>query len=417
MEKVVSRFLRYVRIHTESDPSAPPGVLPSAAREFDLARLLVDELRELGLTDAHVDEHCYVYATLPATPGCGALPVIGLLAHMDTSPDLTGKDVNPQILHYDGGELVINRELGVVMDAEHFPELDRFLGEDLIFADGRTLLGADDKGGIAVILQALEDLIAAGTPHGTVKVAFTPDEEIGRGPLGFDIPGFGADFAYTLDGPAPNEYAYETFNAAQAQVTLTGLSVHPGSSKGLMKSALLMSMDFNALLSPLETPFHTDGREGFFHLLSLTGNVEETRMIYLIRDHDSARFAERKAVMEKAAEELRRRWGSDCIRLEITDQYPNMAKWLEDKPEIVALAVAAMRLAGVEDPVAVAIRGGTDGSQLTSKGLPCPNLPCGTQYAHGRYEFVSVQALTTCKEMVRHLVSADLVKRVMAEKL
>lgn len=405
MEKVVSRFLRYVRIHTESDPSAPPGVLPSAAREFDLARLLVDELRELGLTDAHVDEHCYVYATLPATPGCGALPVIGLLAHMDTSPDLTGKDVNPQILHYDGGELVINRELGVVMDAEHFPELDRFLGEDLIFADGRTLLGADDKGGIAVILQALEDLIAAGTPHGTVKVAFTPDEEIGRGTDHFDVPGFGARAAYTVDGGSIGGIEYENFNAAAAAVTVHGFNIHPGSAKNKMRSAILMAIEFNSMLPPAMIPAHTEGFEGFFHLGHMAGDETTATLSYIVRDHDMAKFEQKKEMLRDITAYLNKKYGAGTVELELRDQYFNMKKELADHMYLIDRANEAYRAIGVE-PHSVAIRGGTDGAMLSYKGLPCPNLSTGGYNAHGPMEFASVQEMEQMVQVLLTLMQA-----------
>ena len=415
-QNVKDRFLTYVSFDTQSDSSS--STVPSTEKQLKLAAYLADELKGLGLHDVEMDQYACVYAHIPASAGC-ARPGLALIAHMDTAMDMSGADIKPHIVTgYDGGDIVLNQEKNIVTRVSDYPSLAQFKGQDLIVTDGTTLLGADDKAGIAEIVTLAQYLMEHPEhPHPAISILFTPDEEIGRGADHVDVKKLDAAYGYTVDGGILGEFSYENFNAAGAVVTVHGVTAHTGYSKGVLKNAILMAMEYQCLLPVYETPACTEGREGFFHLLSLTGNVEEARMIYLIRDHDSARFAERKAVMEKASEELRRRWGSDCIRLEITDQYPNMAKWLEDKPEIVALAVAAMRLAGVEDPVAVAIRGGTDGSQLTSKGLPCPNLPCGTQYAHGRYEFVSVQALTTCKEMVKHLVSADLVKRVMEENL
>ncbi|MEI3304776.1 MAG: peptidase T [Dysosmobacter sp.] len=312
MDTVVDRLVRYAKIYSESDYYGQPGT-PSAQREFDMANLLVEELHGLGIDNAFVDEHCYVYAWVPATPGYEHLPAIGLIAHMDTTPDMTGKDVKPQILHYDGGDLVLNREQNIVMEAARFPELTKFVGQDLVCSDGTTLLGADDKAGIAIILQAVEELLAEGTPHGKLCLGFTPDEEIGRGASNFDVAGFGADFAYTLDGGDITDYEYETFNAAMAAVTVHGFSIHPGTAKDKMKNALLIAMEFNALLPALETPGRTEGYEGFFHLQEMSGKVEEARMVYIIRDHSMERFQERKAGLPKGRggdePPLRRRHG------------------------------------------------------------------------------------------------------------
>ncbi len=308
MDTVVNRLIRYAKVFSESDYYGQSGT-PSNPAEFDMANLLVEELHGLGIDNAFVDETCYVYATIPATAGCEHLPAIGLIAHMDTTPDLTGKDVKPQIIHYEGGDIVLNQEKNIVMEAARFPELAKFVGQDLVCTDGTTLLGADDKAGIAIILQAVEELLAEKAPHGKICLGFTPDEEIGMGASFFDVSGFGADFAYTLDGGDITDYEYETFNAAKTVVTINGFSIHPGTSKDKMRNALLIAMEYNALLPALETPAHTEGYEGFFHLQEMHGKAEKATMEYIVRDHDMKRFQERKAMMDKAAEQINRRWG------------------------------------------------------------------------------------------------------------
>ena len=415
MDTVVNRLVRYAKIHSESDYYGQSGT-PSAQREFDMARLLVEELHALGIDNAFVDDTCYVYGWIPATPGYEHLPAIGLIAHMDTTPDMTGKDVKPQIIRYEGGDIVLNRELNIVMEAEQFPELANYVGHDLVCTDGTTLLGADDKAGIAIILQAVEELLAQKTPHGKICLGFTPDEEIGRGASNFDVPGFGADFAYTVDGGIITDYEYETFNAAMAEVTVHGFSIHPGTAKDKMKNALLMAMELNALLPALETPGHTEGYEGFFHLQEMEGKVEQARMVYIIRDHSMERFQERKAAFEKAVAEMNRRYGAGTFEAKVEDQYYNMYERLKDHPEILTLAEAAMRAGGVEAPTHSPIRGGTDGSVLTFKGLLCPNLPTGGLNAHGRFEYVPVSSLETGVKTVKALVSADLVEKIMGKK-
>ena len=306
MDTVVDRLIRYAKVYSESDYHAGRTVTPSTDRQFDMARLLVEELRGLGIENARYDDKCYVYATLDATPGCEQLPAIGLIAHMDTTPDMTGKDVKPQIIHYTGGDVVLNREQNIVMEAAQFPELQKFVGQDLVCTDGTTLLGADDKAGIAIILQAVEELLAEKAPHGKICLGFTPDEEIGMGASFFDVAGFGADFAYTLDGGDITDYEYETFNAAKTVVTINGFSIHPGTSKDKMRNALLIAMEYNALLPALETPAHTEGYEGFFHLQEMHGKAERATLEYIVRDHDMKRFQERKAMMDKAAEQIKR---------------------------------------------------------------------------------------------------------------
>ena len=302
MDTVVNRLIRYAKVFSESDYHAPAGALPSTACQFDMAKLLVEELHGLGIANARVDEHCYVYASIDATPGCEHLPAVGLISHMDTTPDMTGKDVKPQIIHYEGGDIVLNAEKNIVMEAAQFPELQKFVGEDLVCTDGTTLLGADDKAGIAIILQAVEEILAEKAPHGKICLGFTPDEEIGHGTDGFDVKGFGADFAYTLDGGDISDYEYETFNAAKAVVTIHGFSIHPGTSKDKMKNAILIANEYNGLLPPLETPAHTEGYQGFFHLQEIHGKAEEATMEYIIRDHSMERFQQRKAAMQAAAQ-------------------------------------------------------------------------------------------------------------------
>ena len=415
MEPVVQRLIRYAKIYSESDPNGAPSN-PSAPREFDMAHLLVEELHGLGLTNAFVDEHCYVYATLPASPGMEHLPAVGLISHMDTAPDMTGKDVKPQIIHYDGGDVVLNREKDIVMRAADFPDLARYAGQDLVCSDGTTLLGCDDKGGISIILQAVEEIIAQGTPHGKLCIAFTPDEEIGRGSDDFDVKGFGADFAYTVDGGDITNYEYETFNAAGADVVIHGFSIHPGDAKDRMKNALLMAMEFNALLPALETPARTEGYEGFFHLHNMSGDVETARMEYIIRDHSMERFTQRKAQIQKAADELNARYGAGTVELKVTDQYYNMYEILKDHMEVVELAEAAMLAGGVAHPTHEPVRGGTDGCMLTYKGLLCPNLPTGGHNFHGRYEFVPVPSLVTGVRVVKNLVSPALLEKIILKK-
>ncbi|MGO5024021.1 peptidase T [Lawsonibacter sp. LCP25S3_G6] len=415
MDTVVNRLVRYAKVYSESDYYGQSGT-PSAQREFDMAHLVVEELHALGIDNAFADEKCYVYGWLPATPGYEHLPAIGLIAHMDTSPDMTGKDVKPQILHYEGGDIVLNRELNIVMEAKQFPELAKYVGQDLVCTDGTTLLGADDKAGIAIILQAVEELLAQQTPHGKICLGFTPDEEIGRGASNFDVAGFGADFAYTVDGGEITDYEYETFNAAMAEVIVHGFSIHPGSAKDKMKNALLMAMEFNALLPALETPGHTEGYEGFFHLQEMEGKVEQARMVYIIRDHSMERFQQRKAAFEKAVAEMNRRYGTGTVEAKVEDQYYNMYERLKDHPEILALAEAAMRAGGIDSPTHSPIRGGTDGSVLTFKGLLCPNLPTGGHNAHGRFEYVPVQSLEIGVKTIKALVGAELVEEIMIGK-
>ena len=416
MDNVVARLMRYAKVWSESDYHANRGTTPSTDRQFDMARLLVEELHGLGIDNAFMDDTCYVYASVPATPGCEHLPAIGLIAHMDTTPDMTGKDVKPQVLHYEGGDLVLNPEQNIVMKGSDFPELQKFVGQDLVCSDGTTLLGADDKAGIAIILQAVEELLAENAPHGAIKLGFTPDEEIGLGASNFDVKGFGADFAYTLDGGDITDYEYETFNAAKSVVTVHGFSIHPGTSKDRMKNALLIAMEYNALLPALETPAHTEGYEGFFHLQEMHGKVEEAAMEYIIRDHSMERFRQRVAAMDAAAEQINRRYGAGTVMVDTKDQYYNMYEVLKDHMEIVELAEAAMKGAGIATPTHSPIRGGTDGCVLTYHGLLCPNLPSAGHNAHGRFEYAPVESLKTGVRTVKQLLSPTLIEAVILKK-
>ena len=416
MDNVVARLMRYAKVWSESDYHANRGTTPSTDRQFDMARLLVEELHGLGIDNAFMDDTCYVYASVPATHGWEHLPAIGLIAHMDTTPDMTGKDVKPQVLHYEGGDLVLNQEQNIVMKGSDFPELQKFVGQDLVCSDGTTLLGADDKAGIAIILQAVEELLAENAPHGAIKLGFTPDEEIGLGASNFDVKGFGADFAYTLDGGDITDYEYETFNAAKSVVTVHGFSIHPGTSKDRMKNALLIAMEYNALLPALETPGHTEGYEGFFHLQEMHGKVEEATMEYIIRDHSMERFRQRIAAMDAAAEQINRRYGAGTVMVDTKDQYYNMYEVLKDHMEIVELAEAAMKGAGIATPTHSPIRGGTDGCVLTYHGLLCPNLPSAGHNAHGRFEYAPVESLKTGVRTVKQLLSPALIEAVILKK-
>ena len=416
MDNVVARLMRYAKVWSESDYHANRGTSPSTDRQFDMARLLVEELHGLGIDNAFMDDTCYVYASVPATPGCEHLPAIGLIAHMDTTPDMTGKDVKPQVLHYEGGDLVLNQEQNIVMKGSDFPELQKFVGQDLVCSHGTTLLGADDKAGIAIILQAVEELLAENAPHGAIKLGFTPDEEIGLGTSNFDVKGFGADFAYTLDGGDITDYEYETFNAAKSVVTVHGFSIHPGTSKDRMKNALLIAMEYNALLPALETPAHTEGYEGFFHLQEMHGKVEEAAMEYIIRDHSMERFRQRIAARDAAAEQINRRYGPGTVTVDTQDQYYNMYEVLKDHMEIVELAEAAMKGAGIAEPTHSPIRGGTDGCMLTYQGLLCPNLPSAGHNAHGRFEYAPVESLKTGVRTVKQLLSPAMIEAVILKK-
>jgi tripeptide aminopeptidase len=386
--EIMERFLKYVQVETQSDYDSE--TCPSTPGQLDLLRMLVEELRGIGMEDVTMDANGYVMATLPSNVE-GNVPVIGFLAHVDTATDLTGTNVKPQVVeNYDGQAIVLNKELGVVLSPEIFPELPRYKGQTLITTDGTTLLGADDKAGIAEIMTAMSYLIRhPEVKHGKIRVAFTPDEEIGRGAHRFDVAAFQAQYAYTVDGGTLGELEYESFNAARAKITFKGKSVHPGYSKNKMVNANKMAMEFLQGLPPEEAPEHTEGYQGFFHLISMNGTVEETTVTLLIRDHDRNLFNARKQLVESLVGDSRAKYGEDRIVLDMADQYYNMREKIEPVREIVDIAYDAMKSLGIE-PIVQPIRGGTDGSQLSYMGLPTPNLFTGGMNYHGRYEYVSV---------------------------
>ena len=399
--RAYERFLKYVRVYTTSSETSETH--PTTARQFDLARQLEAEMRELGLEGVRVDRHGYVYGFLPATPGCEAKPAIGLIAHMDTSPDAPGENVNPQIYkNYDGGDVVFPAT-GEVMAVASFPELANWKGQTLITADGTTLLGADDKAGVAEILTAVERMVAEGRPHGRVCGGVTPDEEVGQGADLFDVEGFGADYAYTVDGGDVGELEYQNFNAAAAVFTVHGFSVHPGSAKGLMKNAQVMAMELHALLPENETPATTEGTEGFYHLTSMTGQVAQAKLGYIVRDHDKQKFEARKHFLQEVADRMNRKYGPGTVELELRDSYYNMEEQIKPHFHLIENAQKAIQAAGLT-PRIVPIRGGTDGARLSYMGLPCPNLGTGGFNFHGPCEYITAEKMDQSVEIVLNIL-------------
>lgn len=391
MTSVVDRFLQYVKFDTQSDELTQ--MTPSTPGQMIFAQHLEKELQDLGLTEITLDENGYLMATLPASPGMENVPVIGFIAHLDTSPDASGRHVNPRIVKaYDGKDITLNADNGIVLRPDEFPELLDYVGQDLIVTDGNTLLGADDKAGIAEIITAVEHLMKhPEIKHGKIRVAFNPDEEIGMGAHKFDVTHFGAEWAYTMDGGAVGELEFENFNAAVAKVTFHGRNVHPGSAKHKMINSIRIANQFAIMLPRWETPEHTEGYEGFYHLTSIEGTVEKTVLTYIIRDHDRDRFERRKKELEHLTRKINHEFPG-VAELEIKDQYYNMREKIDPVMHIVEIAEEAMRRAGVT-PVVVPIRGGTDGAQLSFKGLPCPNIFAGGLNFHGRYEFVPIPSM------------------------
>ncbi len=402
MTSVADRFIKYTRIDTQSDENS--STYPSTAKQFDLARILVNELLALGFKDVHVDENCYVMATLPSNQD-GKAPVIGFIAHMDTSPDLSGTGVNPQVWNnYDGGDIVLNKEKNILLSPKVFPELGRYKGQTLITTDGNTLLGADDKAGVATIMAAVEYLVNhPEIKHGTIKIGFTPDEEIGRGVDRFDVKKFGADFAYTLDGGELGELEYNTFNAATARVTIQGKIVHPGYAKNVMKNAILIGMELQAMLPENERPAYTSGWEGFYHLMDMRGGVDQTTMTYIIRDHERPKFEHMKTLFQDALGFLNQKYGEGTVSAEITDSYYNLREKIEPVFHIVETAEKAIKAVGLT-PRIVPVRGGTDGSRLSFMGLPTPNLFTGAHNFHSRYEFIPVESMEKSVEVVLKII-------------
>ena len=398
---VTERFLNYVSFATQSDENT--GACPSTPGQLELGYYLVREMEEMGLARVRTDANGYVYAVLPANCKTDA-PVLGLIAHMDTSPDCSGAGIKPRTVLYQGGDIVLHQEKNIVMRESEFPSLTHNRGKHLIVTDGTTLLGADDKSGIALILTAVEELMASGQPHGEVRIAFTPDEEIGAGADHFDVAAFGADYAYTVDGGALGELEYENFNAASARVTIRGFNIHPGSAKNKMKNACLIAMEFAGMLPPAETPAHTEGYEGFYHLNRMEGDETETRLSFLLRDHDRVRFEARKERMNLIAAYLNEKYGPTAVQVELKDSYYNMREQIEPHMYLVHRARAAFQKAGVE-AMEVPIRGGTDGARLSYMGLPCPNLSTGGANFHGVMEYIPVYALEKMVEVLVHLVT------------
>ncbi len=399
---IVERFLKYVSFDTQSAEDA--GKTPSTDKQLRLAEYLTEELKALGLTEVEMDANGYVYATLPANTD-RPVPTIGFIAHMDTSPDCSGCDVKPRIVRdYDGSDLVLDAEAGIVSSPKKFPELLDHIGEDIIVTDGHTLLGADDKAGIAEIVNAMEYLLAhPEVKHGKVRVGFNPDEEIGLGAHKFDVEKFGCEWAYTMDGGELGELEYENFNAASAKVEVKGVSVHPGYAKGKMINAARVAAELAAQMPTHETPEQTQDYEGFFHLLGVEGNVEHATLSYIIRDHDRARFERRKAYMEKCVEWFNVKYGEGTVQLTLNDQYYNMREKIEPVPHVVDLVVEAMKQCGIPARVK-AIRGGTDGAQLSFMGLPCPNIFAGGLNFHGPHEFLPVPSLRRASELVVKII-------------
>lgn len=399
MEKLIDRFLKYVKIDTHSCFDA--GTYPSTGSQHEFAQILAEDLKEIGLVDVDVSKYAYVTATLPSNIDHPS-PVIGFIAHMDTSPEMASENVNPRIIkNYDGKDIVLNEEKQIVLHAEKYPSLSECIGHDIIVTDGTTLLGADDKAGIAEIITAMEYLIAhPDIKHGKIRICFTPDEEVGGGTDYFDVEGFGADFAYTLDGDAMGTLEYECFNGATATITINGVNIHPGSAKGKMLNSILIASELNGMLPPAETPAHTEGYEGFYHLNDISGDVEKTVMKYIIRDHDLEKFNAKKDRLAAIAEYLNKKYGDGTVELKVEDTYYNMKeKLLPDNRHVIDLALEAITQCGIT-PVIKPIRGGTDGARLTYMGLPTPNLFVGGGNYHGRYEYASANAMAKAVEVI-----------------
>jgi len=398
---VQERLLKYVSLWTTSDEDST--TTPSSDREFDLARELEKEMRDLGISKVLLTDHCYLYGLLPATPGCEDRRSVCFIAHLDTAPDYSGKDVKPQIIPNYNGEDVLLSGSGEYLKVSDFPDLTTLKGRTLITTDGTTLLGADDKAGIAVIMTLAEQLIANNTPHGDIWIAFTPDEEIGSGAELFDMNYVNADFAYTIDGAYEGEIAYENFNAASASFTIKGINVHPGEAKDIMVNAALVGCEIAAALPTNETPSHTEGREGFYHLVGMSGDVAEAKMMYIIRDHSQDIFETRLNYLRTLEVEMNQKYGSGTVTLEITPSYQNMISIIEQNPDVVDIAKAAISAVGLE-PVSEPVRGGTDGAQLSFRGLPCPNLGAGGYGFHGPYEHITTEGMETSVKILNEII-------------
>lgn len=399
--RAYERLLNYVKIYTTSDEESDK--VPTTARQFDLAQVLVEEMKALGIKDARVDEHCYVYGTIPATPGYEERTGIGFIAHLDTAPDFSGEHVKPQVIReYDGKEVALGNS-GKVLSPRIFPHLKELAGRTLITTDGTTLLGADDKAGVAEIMTLAEELLRGDRPHGKICIGFTPDEEVGGGAALLDIPAFGARFAYTVDGGCERGIEYENFNACGASFTVKGVNIHPGDSKDKMINAALVAMEINSLLPAAETPAHTEGYEGFFHLTGMEGNVEKAVLYYIIRDHSSAHFEARQEMLRHIEKIMNEKYGEGTVTLDIRQQYRNMKEKLQPCMHLIDFAKEAIRELGLE-PEEVPVRGGTDGAQLSYRGLPCPNLGTGGYAFHGPYEHITAEGMDTAVQVMHGIV-------------
>ena len=397
---ITQRFLKYVSYDTTSEEIS--ASIPSTPGQKVLGAALVEEMQAMGIANARMDTYGYVYGTIPATDP--QAPSIGFIAHMDTSPDITGKDVKPRIVkNYDGGDILLNETQQIILSPSDYPILSIYKGQDIIVTDGTTLLGADDKAGIAAILSAAEQILSDSRPHGAVQIGFTPDEEIGRGADHFDIPGFGADYAYTVDGGTIGGLEYENFNAASASVTIHGKNIHPGSAKHKMKNSMLIAIEFNGMLPAFEIPAYTEGYEGFAHLIEMNGSVEKTTLSYILRDHDSDKLEARKQRFSANASFLNEKYGAGTVELTLQDHYRNMKETLAPHMHIIEKAKQAMEQAGIT-PRIDPIRGGTDGARLSYEGLPCPNIFTGGENMHGRYEFLPIPSLEKCAEVICNII-------------
>jgi len=401
-EKILEKFLKYIKIDTQSDDSSE--TCPSTSKQFDLLKILHSELTELGLTDIKLDEKGYLMATLPSNINY-KVPVIGLLAHVDTSPDMPGNNLNPQIINnYDGKDIILSKEKNLTLSTKEFPELENYIGNTIITTDGNTLLGADDKAGIAEIMVTMEYLIKnPDVKHGTIKVAFTPDEEIGRGVDFFDVKKFNADFAYTIDGGGIGELEYENFNAASAKISIQGRNIHPGYAKNKMLNSLIIATELNSILPVNERPEFTENYEGFYHLIKIEGNVEKCSIQYIIRDHDRQKFEAKKVLMTETVNFLNKKYPANTLTLELRDQYYNMKEKVQPEMHIVNTAIKAMELAGVK-PDVVPIRGGTDGARLSYMGLPCPNIFAGGHNFHGKFEYIPLESMQKAVDVILKVI-------------
>lgn len=402
MSNVIDLFLEYVKLDTQSADES--STTPSTLKQHELAKLLVKQLTDMGASEITYDEaHCYVYASIPAAEGCEDAPVLGFIAHMDTSPAVSGANVKPRIIHYDGGDIVLNEAEGVVMKRKDFPDLSLYEGQDLIVTDGTTLLGADDKAGVAEIMAMAEYFLKnPQLPHGKIRIGFTPDEEVGAGADYFDVALFGADFAYTVDGGRVGELEYENFNAAGAKVSVRGRSVHPGDAKGKMINAILVLQEFQSLLPVCENPMYTEKYEGFYHLDSINGTVEEAAADYIIRDHSKEKFEQKKKLFAQTGDFLNLKYGEGTVTIALKDSYYNMKEIMEQHMHLIENAKAAMEELSII-PIVQPIRGGTDGARLSFMGLPCPNLGTGGHNCHGKYEYACVQSMEQNVELLVRL--------------